>query len=410
LTAWLRARPLPPLADVWLTELARLLPELLAQRPDLAPPGPLSESWQRQRLFEALARAFVKGNQPLVLLIDDLHWCDRDTLEWLHYLLRFDPAARMLVIGTVRSDVLATDNRLAPLLEALRRTGQLTEIELGPLSQAESFALAVHLAGRDIDPALAGPLYQGSEGNPLFLVEMVQAGLAKEGPWSAEHGQRMAYASLPLPPKVRMVIETRLAQLSPPARELAEVAATIGREFTFPVLLQASGGDEDAVVRRLDELWRRRIVREQGQDAYDFGHDKIREVAYSALSSARRRLLHRRVAEALESTHAQDLDAVSGQIATHYEQAGQPRQAVEWYGRAADAAQRLLAHEAAADYSRRALALLESEALAGSPEEWRQEASARLSKGLADALAQSGEHEKPKKTHKTSSSAGKDEA
>jgi predicted ATPase len=83
----------------------------------------------------------------------------------------------------------------------------------------------------------------------------------------------------PLSPKVQAVIEWRLGQLSEPARDLVGVAATVGREFTTEVLAEASGADESSLVRGLDELWRRRIVRDQGPDAYDFTHDRIREVA-----------------------------------------------------------------------------------------------------------------------------------
>ena len=118
-----------------------------------------------------------------------------------------------------------------------------------------------------------------------------------------------------LPPKVQSVLEARLAQLSPPARELAGLAATIGREFSFKLLAQASGRDEETLVRELDELWQRRIVREHGADAYDFSHDKLREVAYGSMSAARRRLLHRQAAQALETLHAaRPEDLVSGKI------------------------------------------------------------------------------------------------
>jgi predicted ATPase len=109
----------------------------------------------------------------------------------------------------------------------------------------------------------------------------------------------------------------------------------------------------------LDELWQRRILREQGAEAYDFGHDKLREVAYASLSAARRRLLHRRVAQALESVHAHDLDAVSGQIAVHYERAGQPERAALYYRRAAEMARRMHAGDGAIQYHQRALTLLE---------------------------------------------------
>jgi DNA-binding SARP family transcriptional activator len=104
LIEWLRTPPLMAtlarVDPVWRCELARLLPELLTQQPALPPPGPLTEYWQRQRFFEALARAILAGQTPLLLLIDDLQWCDQETLEWLHFLLRFDAKARLLVVGT----------------------------------------------------------------------------------------------------------------------------------------------------------------------------------------------------------------------------------------------------------------------------------------------------------------------
>ncbi|MFB0537017.1 MAG: BTAD domain-containing putative transcriptional regulator [Anaerolineae bacterium] len=392
-TTWLRARPLPPLEPIWRSEIARLLPELLVEQPDLSPPGPLAEAWQYQRFFEALTQAILGGSQPLLLLIDALQWCDWGTLEWLHYLLRFDPQARLLVIGTLRPEEMGDDHPLASLLQALRHDGHLTEMELGPLNEAETLSLAAHLANRELDPALAAPLYQGSEGNPLFVVEMVRVGLAKGGPWTAEHGQEMARAALPLPPKVRMVIEARLAQLSPTARELAGLAATIGREFTFAVLARASDSDENTLVRGLDELWRRRIVREQGADAYDFGHDKIREVAYATLSTARRRLLHGRVAQALEVWYADDLDPVSGQVAVHYERAGRPEQAIPYYQRAAEVARRVYANEEAMEYLERALALLEAEPLGEPRGDRRREVSAQLYEGLGDVSALIGRHD-----------------
>ena len=112
-TAWLRAEALRPslatLDAVWLTEVARLLPDLLLERPGLPPPSSLQGDWgagERQRLFEALARAMLGTRGPLLLLLDDLQWCDRETLAWVHYLLRFDPQARLLIVGTLRAEEL----------------------------------------------------------------------------------------------------------------------------------------------------------------------------------------------------------------------------------------------------------------------------------------------------------------
>ncbi len=349
-TAWLRARPLPSLSPLWLSEVARLLPEVQSDSPDVPPPGPLTEPWQRQRLFEALTRAILGSPQSLLVLLDDLQWCDRDTLEWLHYLLRFDPQARLLILGTLRPEEPA-DQPWATLLADLRHSDQLIEIELGPLDETETGTLAAQVAGREFDATLAARLFEETEGNPLFVVEMVRMGLSAAG--------QAAIACAPdhLPPKVQAVLATRLAQLSPPARELANVAAVIGRAFSADVLANASGVEEETLVRGLDELWRRRVVREQGADAYDFSHDKLCEVAYASLGAARRRLLHRRVAEALETLHAADLDSVSGQIAVHYDEAGLAGHAVCYYQRAAEAAQQVYASPTTIAYLSRALEL-----------------------------------------------------
>jgi DNA-binding SARP family transcriptional activator len=387
---WLRARPLPPLEPVWRSEIARLLPELLAEQPDLSPPGPLTEAWQRQRFFEALARAILGGSQPLLLLIHALQWCDRGTLEWLHYLLRFDPQARLLIVGTCRPEEMRDDHPLVSLLQALRHDGQLTEIVLGPLDETETVSLAANVAGRELDPDLAACLYRETEGIPLFVVEIVRSGLPV-GDQEPEPGEWETVCwPEPLPARVKAAFMARLAQLSPSARQLAEVAATIGREFTFPVLARASEFDEDTLVRALDELWQRRIVREHGVDAYDFSHEKLRQAACAGLSTARRRLLHRRVAQALEVVYSGDLDSVGAQVAAHYEHAGESEQAILYYQRAAEVARRIYANEEAIRYYQRALALLETGPPGEPGRDWRQEMSSKLHEDLGNALELSG--------------------
>lgn len=348
--AWLRARPVPNLEAVWLSELARLLPELSLQHPDLPTPGPLTEAWQRQRLHEALTRAVLGNGEPLLLWIEDLQWCDRDTLEWLHYLLRFDRQARMLIVATLRPEEVLSDHPVTTLLAALQHDRKLIEIAVGPLDAIGTQQLAAHVAGSDLDATRLACLYHETEGNPLFIIETLRA--------NSDCAEPAA-----LPPTVQAVITTRLAQLSSQVRELMELAATIGREFTFEILRQANDTDEETLIRGLDELWQRRIIREIGASAYDFSHGKLREVAYAGLSSARRRLLHRRVAEALVMVHANDVERVSAEVAAHYQQAGRSEQAVSYYRRAAIAAQRVYANEAALTYLSRAFALTPESAL-----------------------------------------------
>jgi DNA-binding SARP family transcriptional activator len=175
---WLKRPALRParakLPAVWLAELVRLLPELLIERPDLPPPQPLTENWQRLRLFEALARAVLAARQPLLLVIDDVQWCDADTLAWLRYLLRFDLAARLLLVFTLRAEELPAAARLQRWLGEVRQSGQLTEVSLGALNVAETAALAAQLVGRSTGADFARWIYRETEGNPLFVVETVR--------------------------------------------------------------------------------------------------------------------------------------------------------------------------------------------------------------------------------------------
>jgi DNA-binding SARP family transcriptional activator/predicted ATPase len=360
---WLRAAPckeaLQTLPDAWRSELAFLLPELQVGRPSSASQQVRAEPLQRQRLFEAMARTMLGASQPLLLLIDDLHWCDRDTLEWLHYLLRFDPRARLLVVGTLRREEALGDHPVAVLLSQLGYADLLAEIPLRRLAAPETAALAAAMIGHGLRDEQAADLYAETEGNPLFVVETVRAGTLTRGTLNApQTASPRAGSKAPLPPRIQALIATRLGGLSVKAREVAGVAAAIGRTFRLEVLAEASESNDAALVRALDDLLQHGIVRDQGSNIYDFSHDRIRDAAYEGLSTARRSLVHRRIAAALETIHADDLDAVSGQIAAHYDRAGLAAQAIPYYRRAAQVAHRLAAVEEAISHLNRALALL----------------------------------------------------
>jgi len=365
---WLRADAIRPsleaLDTVWLTEVARLLPILLQERPGLPAPDPLKEDWQRQRFYEALVRSFLGTNGPLLLLLDDLQWCDRETLVWLHYLLRFDLHARLLVIGTQRLEERFSNQPLESLLASLRRDGQASEIHLGPLDAAETLALAESVAGQALSPEIAALLYRETEGNALFVVETIRMGAVEQQALERNSGIPASLSSqATLPPTIQDVITARLEHLTAPARELVNVAAVIGRAFSFTVLKEVSGTGEDELVQALDELWQRRIIREQGTDGYDFSHDKLREGAYTTLSRARRRLLHRRVAEAIERLPGSSLDGHLMDLAYHFYEAGTWEKALEYGQRAGEQAQAMYASLAAIEQFTRALDAAEKGAI-----------------------------------------------
>ena len=206
-----------------------------------------------------------------------------------------------------------------------------------------------------MDAHVAHRLFAATEGNPLFIVEIMRAQLPAIGaPTGAPTD------ALTLPPKVHAAIRARLAQLTPQARDLAGLAATIGRSFTVDVLTVACEYDEETVVRALDELWQYRMVREQGVSSYDFSHDLVRQVAYAELQPARRRSLHRRVATALEQLSPNPGSALNVQLAYQYEQGGRTEAAIHYLQQAATAAQQIYSYRESIDHLDRAIVLLQS--------------------------------------------------
>lgn len=356
IAAWLRADALRPalsrLDDAWRDEIARILPELVTEQHGATNAEADRGSWQQQRFFDGLVQAFVAFGKPLVLFLDDVQWADRATLAWLDYLLAAQTLNHVLLLGTVRKEEIVDDHPLNAFRWRLAAAGQLGEIELGPLSREETIALASKTAGVPLKTALAHRFYEETEGNPLFVIESARMLRAAPMPDSNE---------LFLSPRVQAVIEARLNQLSPLAYEVAGLAATVNGQFSFELLSQAGDFSEEELVSALDELWRRRLVREVDRADYDFSHGKIREVAYTGLSSPLRQFLHRRLAQALEVVHATDLNPLSGRIAGHYLRAGAPDKALDYYVRAADHAASLYAYGEAEALYAEAIALVTKE-------------------------------------------------
>jgi DNA-binding SARP family transcriptional activator/tetratricopeptide (TPR) repeat protein len=357
---WLRAAPLrtqwEKLDEVWLSELALLLPEAAPAHLRRRVRAPSGENWQRTRLFDALVQAMLTQEDPVLLLLEDLQWCDRESLEWLHYLLRQRPHAPLLLLATLRTEELSADAYVATWLLELRHKARLVEIELARLDQNEAMSLVQLTAGHPLAVEEQAALYANTEGNPLFIVESVRAGLIAVGP-SSEPTFRLAH----LPPRIKAVLEARLATLSAPARTVVEVAAVIGRAFTHQLLVSAAGGDEAALVRALDELWRRRILRVheevESTISYDFSHEKLREVAYLGLGPTQRSYWHRHVGEALTKNASGDLEIASGEAAVHFQKGGSYYQALHHYILAAEQAAKVYAYYRAEEFYARAIAV-----------------------------------------------------
>jgi DNA-binding SARP family transcriptional activator/tetratricopeptide (TPR) repeat protein len=306
----------------------------------------MADAWQRHRFFEGLARALIAVGRPLLLVLDNMQWCDQETLAFLTLLLGLAPATPVLVAGTLRDDTRDEDPELAHWTVRMRATGLLTELSLSPLEAADTARLAEAISGRPLFPDDVNLLQATTGGFPLYVIEAVRG--------SVDPGRTPRAAG-----DLAAVLRNRLDQASAAAREVAGLAAAVGTNFTLDLLTEASDLEADSVVGAVDELWRRRIMREF-RDGYDFSHDLLRDTAYAQVSPPKRWLLHRRVAQALELLHADDADAIAAQLAEQYARGGRPERAVAYYRRAADVAAGMFAHTEAIRLHREALSIVRS--------------------------------------------------
>ncbi|MGX7677558.1 ATP-binding protein [Jatrophihabitans sp. DSM 45814] len=354
---WLRTPAIQSAAldPVWRVEVERLVPSA-KDDPNVRAAATISlsdtgvgsramvDAWQRHRFFEGMARALTGIDRPILLVLDNLQWCDQETLAFLSFCLGLTTDARILVAATLRTDNLDEEPEVLGWTARMWATGMLTEVSLGPLDVHDTARLAEAIAGRPLLGNDMNLLHAMTGGFPLYVVEAART--------------TVDVGDSPVPiGDFTSVLRNRLEQVSPTVRDVAGLAAAVGRNFTLDLLTEASDLDADAVVRAVDELWRHRILREF-RDGYDFSHDLLRESAYNQISPPRRWLLHRRIAQGLELLHANDTDAVSAQLAEQYARGGRPERAMAYYRRAADVAASRFAHNEAIRLHKEALSIV----------------------------------------------------
>lgn len=334
---------------IWRSELQLLLPELREQFDDLVEPLVVEPEQAQARLFETLTQVFtgLAANAPLLFCLDDLHWADEATLNWLDYLAGRLKQSNLQVMATCRQ---VTAPALSRLRHSLQRHGLLAEVRLQGFTPEVITALLGQLPQQPNEPThLAARLYQETDGNPFFVLEIIRELL--------EEGQLDSIPkALPLPRTVANVIGARLARLTPLARQVLESSAVLAPFIEAPIVQRTAGHQEMEIMDGLDELVERNLLLAD-PTGYRFRHDLIRTVVYQSLSLWRQRALHRRTAEALGSLY-QEEPVAAAQIARHYDLAGEVAQAFAQYRQAVAEALRVYAHEAAITYLQHALDLL----------------------------------------------------
>jgi class 3 adenylate cyclase/tetratricopeptide (TPR) repeat protein len=352
-------------------ELTRLIPDLAHLVPSLPEPVRTESETERHRLFEAVADLLqmICLEQPVVLVLDDVHWADKPSLLLLRHLLRRSSSTALLILATYRDTDLERGHPLAEVLADLRREPGVERVDLQGLDPGEVTSFMEHAAGHDLTAdglALAAAVHQETQGNPFFIGEMLlhlaESGLIvhREGRWQSD----FTLAEVGIPEGIREVIGRRLSRLSDTANAALSIGAVLGPEFDVSLVEALSGADPDALLDALDEAARASIVREVVGvfGRYAFAHALVRSTLYGELSTNRRVRMHWQVTEAIEARHPHDLDDHLDALAHHSSEgalAGDPRKAVDYAGRAATRAIDDLAFEAAVRHLDRALAALE---------------------------------------------------
>ena len=339
-------------------EAARLLPELAAGR-TLPPAPPLDHPGAQAQFFEGLGQVLqVLAGQSGVLFLDDLQWADGASLDALGYLVHRLAGRPLLLVTAWRSEDSPAVQRLRGLAREAQRAGLGRTLPLDRLQADDVLALAAALPGAPGDQRGVGEiLVQRSEGLPLFVAEYLAAWRAGDTPGGAAA----------MPQGVRSLLHSRLAAVDEAGQQLLATAAVIGRSFDFETLRAASGRGEEETVDCLEQLVRLALVRETNaaaQPSYDFSHEQLRRLVYTETGLARRRLLHRRVAEALLRRAQPAPGAAAGQIAHHLQLAGREEEAAGYFCQAGEHARTLYANVEALAHFQTALALGHPDAVA----------------------------------------------
>jgi len=380
-------------------DVARIVSEV-RDRVSVEPSAASSPEEERFRLFQAVT-SFLRnasGAQPLCLVLEDLHDADKGTMEMLVHLSRNLAGARILLVGTYRDVEVDRTHPLSAALAELRRIESFQRIPLRGLSPDEVRRMLSNIAGQEVLHELAEAVYRQTEGNPLFIQEVIryaaESGIIKRegGQWVAAGGPESLLTQIP--EGLKDVIGRRLTGLSEACNRVLSVASVIGRDFAVDVLQRVGGITEDELMSALEEAMRVSLIEDMkgGREArYRFTHAFFRQTLYEEMIAPRRLRMHNEVAKALEQHYEGRLEEHAAELAEHFSHSSTEddlRKAVEYGQLAAARSKSVNAYSEAVRYLDQALEV--QEVLNPKDGEARLELLAKL----ATALVSAGEQER----------------
>ncbi|MBN1354846.1 protein kinase [bacterium] len=359
-----------------------------------APPVALDPMQDKLRTFDAIKSLLVNAanHRKILLVLEDIHWADELSIEFLHYIARSLSAGEttrripIAILATFRSEDIKTDQALHQIINKIKELNIIKSIDLDPLNREQTEQLIRLLLGtEEPDPELLERVYSGSGGNPFFIEEILKGLLeekilVREGDaWIFEAVETGEYVSvsgsmsltstgIPIPDRIRELISRRLDRLNEETRNILIRASVLGMRFEFSVLMRVVEMHEDILLDRMDEAMREDLIEEipgSGGEVLRFKHNMVRSVLFNGISGRRRVRIHSQAARAILAVHGSGKSEYWELTAFHFDRGRQAQSAVEYYSKSADRALSQYIHESARNYSRRILELLPETGLSG---------------------------------------------
>ena len=347
-------------------EICKIIPEIKQKLAAFSESPPLSPEFERDRLFEAVSQfvANVSKAAPLIVVLDDLQWCDKSSLLLLHYLVRGVYRDSLLLLGAYRDAEVEEKHPLFTVLTELNRERLLQSARLKRLSMDEVSEMIKRILWQDDVPReFCKLVYEKTRGNPFFVEEVMHS-LLEEGiiyPYGVEYRFK-EISKIEFPATVKSVLQARLGRLDDETQQVLTMASFIGNDFTFEALRSVTGLEGSRLLEIVERMIEKRLLKcrvVRGEDICSFSDVLVRDVLYEGVGPLRRKKLHRVVGCALEEAYAKDVDEHLGELAAHFLESGNEDKALDYFIKAGEKAAKVYANSEGAAYYDSALKLLE---------------------------------------------------
>lgn len=346
-------------------ELVKLVPELGKKLGTIPPSTSAPTVQEHVRLYEAVTQFFVNISKesPLVLFLDDLQWFDDASMALLHHMARAITAEHLLVVGAYRELELEDQRSLSRSVAEINRERLSYAIPLKRLAFEHVLQIIRQTFGEKVPSELSDLVYDKTEGNPFFVEEVLRSLVEEGAVYPVEKGWGVKdFSDVHVPRGIREVLGKRLERLDEESCHVLSAAAVIGREFSFQMLREVTGLDENRLIDIIDKCLQARLVVARhilGEEVYAFADTQLRDVLYEDISPVRRRRQHMKVGEAVEKVYVKKIDDYLEALAYHFLEGNDLSKAIDYSQKAGDKAARLFAWDQARRYYETALKLME---------------------------------------------------